>query len=129
MICKTLKFKDIEGKEHEIKAFFHLNDADLGELSVYKKGGLKAYMEQCMDTEDGYGAVKFLKTMVEKAYGKKVRDPELGTIFMKDPAETAKFINSEAYAVLFNELMSNADVASEFINGLVATAAPSEENA
>lgn len=124
MISKTLKFKDIEGKEHEIKAYFHLNEADIGELTVYKKGGLKAYMEQCLDTDNNYGAVIFLRKMVEKSFGKKVRDPEYGMIFMKDEEETKKFMNSEAYSALFSELMQNEQNAADFINGLAATAEP-----
>lgn len=127
MIKKTLTFKDIEGKEHTIDAYFHLNEADLSELAVYKKGGLKAYMEACLDTDDNYGTIMFFKKMIETAYGKKVRDPELGTIFMKDPIETAKFMNSEAYVVLLKEIMKDEQIAANFINGLATTGEPATE--
>lgn len=127
MIKKTLTFKDIEGKEHTIDAYFHLNEADTSELSIYKKGGLKAYMEQCLDTEDEYGTYVFFKTMIEKSYGKKVRDPEFGTIFMKDPYETSKFMNSEAFPVFLKSIMETEQTAADFINGLVATSDTAKE--
>lgn len=127
MISKTLKFKDINGEAREIKAYFHINEAEQAELSVYKKGGLKAYMEQCLDSDNSYGVVTFLKTMIAKAYGRKVRDPEYGTIFMKDEEETKKFINSEAYSVLFMELMSDEKKAIDFINSLTATSTPTTD--
>jgi len=124
MISKTIKFKDIEGNEKTIKAYFNLNEGDQAQLSLLKKGGLKAYMEQCLDTEDGYGVATFLRTMIAKSYGKKVRDPELGVIFMKDEAETAKFMNSEAFSKFFTDLLQDEKLATEFINGL-----PSSVNA
>jgi hypothetical protein len=124
MISKTIKFKDIEGNEKTIKAYFNLNEGDQAQLSLLKKGGLKAYMEQCLDTEDGYGVATFLRVMIEKSYGKKVRDPELGVIFMKDEAETAKFMNSEAFSKFFTDLLQDEKLATEFINGL-----PSSVNA
>ena len=37
---------------------------------------------------------------------------------MKDPADTAKFMNSEAYSSLFMELLSDEKKAIEFINGM-----------
>ena len=127
MISKTIKFKDIDGNNKEIKAYFNLSEADQAELSLLKKGGLKAYMEQCLDAEDGHGVVTFLRTMIEKSYGKKIRDPEYGTIFMKDPDETKKFINSEAFSTLFMELLNNEKMATDFINCLPVSVNALEE--
>lgn len=127
MISKKISFKDMNGEEREITAYFNLSEADQAELSLIRKGGLKAYMEQCLDLDDDLGVVKFFRTMIEKSFGKKVRDPEYGLIFMKDPIETAKFMNSNAYTELFKELMSNEKVAIEFIKGLPEAPISDEE--
>ena len=52
------------------------------------------------------------------AYGEKTID---GRGFQKSPQVTTAFLQSGAYDALFTELVTNADTAAQFMNGVLDT--------
>ena len=59
--------------------------------------------------------MKFFEMIISMAYGEKSED---GERFVKSPALSEAFMQTEAYNQLFTELLTNAEKASKFINSV-----------
>ena len=69
-----------------------------------------------MCIRDRPSIVKTFKQIILKAYGEKSPD---GRRFIKSEELSREFSQTEAYSQLYMELATNADSASEFVNGIV----------
>lgn len=119
MLKKKIKYTDYNGVEREETFYFNLNKAEVAEMELEVKGGLSAVIERIVETEDRPKLISIFKNLILKAYGVKSDD---GKRFIKTQELRDEFEQSEAYAELFMELASNADAASDFINGIVPPA-------
>ena len=77
-------------------------------------------VKRIVAAQDQPTLMKIFKEFILKAYGEKSAD---GKRFMKIDENgrplSAIFEQTEAYSVLYMELVTNADAAAEFINGVV----------
>lgn len=119
MLKKTFTYTDYNGIERTEDHFFNLTKAELMEMELSTTGGLAEYIQRIVSAQDAPAIVKVFKELVLKAYGKKSDD---GRRFIKSQALSDEFSQTEAYSQLFMELATNADAASEFINGIVPKA-------
>jgi len=85
-------------------------------MEVSHKGGLSNALEEIVKSEDGKQIISQFKMLILKAYGHRSED---GKRFSKSDAISEEFVSSEAYSALFMELVTDADKAGEFINGIV----------
>lgn len=114
MLKKTITSKNLFTNEDETEDFyFNLTQAELIELEMSTKGGLEGTITELQRTQNGNDIIDFFKVILRKAYGTRV-----GGRFIKDPDEFRAFEASPAYSVLFMELVTNAEAAAEFVNGL-----------
>ena len=60
--------------------------------------------------------MELFKELLQKSYGVKSDD---GKRFIKSKELTEAFVQTEAYSELFVILASNADEATEFVNGII----------
>lgn len=116
MLKKTVKYKDFNDEETEEDLFFNLTRAELVELEMSHEGGLSASMQRLIDTEDGNAIMKEMKNIILMSYGKKSLD---GKRFVKNAQLREEFESSKAYDELFISLVTDADQAAAFINGIV----------
>jgi hypothetical protein len=116
LLKKSITFEDLNGQEVTEDHFFHLSKADLVEMELSQEGGLSKKLEEVVESGDGKSIIETFKKLVLDAYGKKSDD---GRRFIKTPELRAEFEGSEAYSALFMELVTNADAAAEFVNGIV----------
>lgn len=116
MIKKTIKYVDYNGNEREEDFYFNLSKAELVEMRFSKQGGLEEYIKKIIDANDQNELIQLFKDLVLKAYGKKSDD---GRRFIKSEEIREDFVQTEAYSNLFMDLATNADAASEFVNGIV----------
>ncbi len=79
-------------------------------------GGLKERLERIVKTQDQPAILREFKKLILMAYGEKSDD---GKQFMKSEEISKRFECTEAYSNLFMELATDADKASEFVNGIV----------
>ena len=86
------------------------------EMEMGTAGGLAEMLQNIVNAQDGPAIIKTFKELVLKAYGEKTPD---GKYFRKSPEISEAFSQTEAYSDLFMELATNADYASEFVNGIV----------
>lgn len=116
MLKKDITYTDFNGNERTETFYFNLTQAELVELEVSHEGGLKESLEKIVAAEDGAKIIAEMKSIVLKAYGVKSAD---GKHFIKNDQLRQEFEGSEAYSVLFMEMVTQAESATEFVNGVV----------
>lgn len=116
MITKTIKYTDYDGNEREEKFMFNLNKAELSELQWSTVGGLEEMVKRIISENDNGRIIAIFKDIILRAYGEKSID---GKHFVKSKELSTAFSQTEAYPILFMELASNAQAATEFVNGIV----------
>lgn len=115
MYKKVIKYTDYNGNEKTKECWFNLNKAELLKLQMSVKGGYQDYVQRIIDAEDHPTLVAIFEDLIRLTFG--VRTPEGG--FAKPREAYEEFITTEAYSELFIELATNAQAASEFINGVI----------
>lgn len=116
MLKKTITYTDFNGDEVSEDFFFHLSKAELVELEFSQEGGLSEGLKKIIATEDGKEIMRVIKDFILKAYGKKSYD---GRRFIKNQQLREEFESSEAYSVLFMELITDPEASITFMNGIV----------
>lgn len=116
MLKKTITYEDFNGEEVSEDFFFHLSKAELVELELSHTGGLSAALERIIAAEDGKAIVAEFKNIILGAYGQRSMD---GKRFIKNQQLRDEFESTEAYSVLFMELLQNTEAAVEFVNGII----------
>lgn len=116
MLKKTITYTDYNGNERKEDFYFNLNKAEIAEMELEVKGGMSAMLQEITAAQDTPSLIKVFKNLILKSYGKKSPD---GIRFIKSQELRDEFEQSEAYSELFMELATNADAASEFVNGII----------
>lgn len=116
MIKKTVTYTDYDGVERTENFYFHLSEAELLEMEFSASGGFTKMIEKLIETKDAPRIMSIFKEMLLKSYGEKSAD---GRRFIKSEALSTEFSQTPAYTKLFVELATNAEAATEFVNGLV----------
>jgi hypothetical protein len=116
VLKKTITYEDFNGETVSEDFFFHLSKAELVEMELSHEGGLAESLKRIVAAEDGKGIVAEFKNIILSAYGKRSDD---GKRFIKNQAIREEFESTEAYSVLFMELVTDTDAAIVFVNGVV----------
>lgn len=116
MLKKTIKYTDYNGVEKTRDFYFNLSKAEIAEMELETPGGLSAYLKRITEAQDTPSLVKIFKELILKSYGVKSDD---GERFIKNAQIRDEFAQTDAYSELFMELASNAEIASEFVNGII----------
>ncbi len=116
MLKKTITYNDYNGAERTEDFYFNLTEAEVVEMQYSIGGGLKERLERIVKTQDQPAILREFKKLILMAYGEKSDD---GKQFMKSEEISKRFECTEAYSNLFMELATDADKASEFVNGIV----------
>lgn len=116
MLKKNIKYVDYDGNERTEDFYFNLNKAEVIELQLGTVGGLTKTLEKIVQEKDASRIIEYFKTLILKAYGEKSAD---GRRFIKSQELRDTFEQTEAYSELFMELASNAQMAAEFVNGVL----------
>lgn len=123
MIKKTITFVDYDDNERKEDFWFNLSKAELIEMQMSINGGLEKLLQQIVKTQDSKRLMELLKEIIMKAYGQKSLD---GRRFIKSQELSEEFVQTEAYSELLTELLSDADKAAAFINGIIPKALADE---
>lgn len=116
MLKKTIAYTDYNGVERKEDFYFNLTKAEIMEMEMSTAGGLGEMINKVVATQDSVAIIKIFKDLVLKAYGEKSAD---GKRFIKSKELSDAFSQTEAYSNLFMELATDADAASNFVNGIV----------
>ena len=116
MIKKTISYTDYDGNERKEDFYFNLSKPELIEMQTSEAGGLEKKIEKITQEQDVAKIIELMKEIIQKSYGVKSDD---GKRFIKNQDILDEFMQSEAYSELFMELATDANAASDFINGIL----------
>ena len=117
MLCKKIKYIDYNGVEREEEFYFNLSKAEIMKwLTTNGAYTIDTVINKMIETENVRDMVGEFEFLIQTAYGEKSMD---GKRFIKSPEVKANFIESEAYSVLFMELVGDAKKASDFFNAII----------
>lgn len=116
MLKKTITYEDFNGNQLTEDFYFNLTKAEIAEMELEVPGGLTATLEKITKAQDTPTLIKIFKDLILRSYGVKSDD---GKRFIKGHKMREEFEQHAAYSVLFMELATNAEAASEFVNGIV----------
>ena len=115
-----IKWTDFDGNEREEEFRFHLSKGELLDWQMSEYGGLDKLIQKIIDTKDQVKLWEYFKKIVLESYGEKSAD---GRNFIKKDPNGNKlvddFVTTEAYSILMMDLISDADKAAEFVNGIL----------
>lgn len=116
MIKKTVTYKDLNGKERTETFYFHYFESEIMDMEMSEEGGLAERIQRIIDAKDQASLLKVIKKFVIDAYGVKSDD---GRRFNKSPEVKAAFVECPAYSKIYMELLTNDELAAEFVNKVV----------
>lgn len=116
MIKKTVTYKDFNDVERTEHHYFHFSQAELLDMELGTDGGFVERVQAMIDAKNQKELLQFIKKFVYDAYG--VKSPD-GRRFIKNEEVKTEFVESPAYSIIFMELVTNDEVAAEFVNGVI----------
>lgn len=116
MLKKTIKFTDYNGVERTEDFFFNLTKAEIMKLEMGTTGGLAEAINEVIAKQDVPRILEIFEEIIAKAYGEKSAD---GRRFEKSAELSTAFMETEAYSELFMELVTDAEAANKFMEGII----------
>lgn len=116
MLKKTITYTDYNDAERTEDFFFNLTQTELIEWEIGVEGGLSETINKIVNTQDPSKLIGYFKELVLRSYGEKSDD---GRRFVKSKDISEAFSQTEAFNKLYMELVMDADVAADFINGIL----------
>lgn len=110
---ETIQYRDLDGNKVEDLFEFSLNSAEVAEMEVSIKGGLKNYLEKVIREDNQAEILKAFKDILTKSIG---RRSDNGKMFLKTEDIRNEFLYSGAYEVMFFRMISDANYAANFVN-------------
>lgn len=118
MLKKEITFEDFEGNKVTKNFYFNITRAEAIEMDASAAGGLQNYAKVLSENKSPARTIALVKELILKAYGEKSED---GLRFMKSPEISASFAATDAYSVLFTELLTNTQSLIDFFVGIAPT--------
>lgn len=116
MIKKTITYKDFNGNDRTEEFYFNLTKAEVTRMEMSTTGGMAEMIQRVIAAQDAPSLIQIFEEMIQKSYGVKTPD---GRGFTKRKEDLENFMATEAYSQLFMELVTDADSAAEFVNGII----------
>lgn len=116
MLKKLIEYTDYNGTVRKENFYFNMNEAEVMEMETEVTGGMRQLLTLIMEKQDIPKLMAAFKAIILKAYGEKSPD---GRLFNKSEELSNAFTHTEAYNVLYMELLSDAKKAADFINAIM----------
>lgn len=117
MFKHNIEYTDFNGNERKEDFYFHLSLPEVTRLEAEMGGKrIDEYTKELASSMDVKKLLDFLEKVILNSYGKKTTD---GKSFHKSKDLREEFENSQAYAEMFEELLTNPELARKFGEGVV----------
>ena len=116
MLKKTIVYKDWNDVERTEDHYFNLDKREVVKLQSSVKGGLDVHVKAIAAGMNGAGIMEFFENFIRMSYGVKSED---GRRFMKSDEISREFMETRAYDVLFEEIVTDAKAAAAFFNAVM----------
>ena len=115
MLKKTITYTDYNGSQRSEEFYFNLTKSEIVKMQTSVKGGYDAQLKSIASGMNGAGIMEFFENLIKQSYGEKSDD---GRRFLKSEDISLSFMQSPAYEVLFEELVTDDKAAAAFVNGI-----------
>jgi len=116
MLKKTITYEDLDGNPITEDFYFNLSKAELAEMELAVQGGLSEHLQKIVKSQDGGEIIATFKKIIGDSIGRRSED---GKRFIKSEEIKQEFFQSDAYSALFMDLVTDADAAANFVNGIM----------
>ena len=116
MIKKTVTYTDYNGEQRTETFYFHYTEAEILDMEMSEEGSFADRIQRIIDAKDKTALMKLIKKFVIDEYGVKSED---GKRFMKNDELKTAFLECPAYSDIFMEMVTNDEIAAEFVNGVI----------
>lgn len=120
MLKRTFTYENFDGQEVSDDYYFNLTKAEIMELELSAYGGLEMMIKRLIEEKNSEEIVKIFKKIILMSVGEKSYD---GKRFIKNDEIRNNFYQTEAYSMLFCELVQDPEKANEFLNAVIPKAA------
>ena len=112
-----ITYTDYDGNVRTEDFYFNLSKAEIIKwLTTSGDYTLDKMIDKLTKQRNGKEIMKIFEDLIYQAYGEKSLD---GRRFIKDDEVKRNFIETEAYSVLFTQLVTDAQAATRFINSII----------
>ena len=116
MLKKTMTYTDFNGEEKTEDFYFHLTEAEVANMEIDSEGGMSNKLRRIINSKDTTKLKEYFQSIILKAYGEKTDD---GKHFIKNDKVSEMFSYTQAYSDLWMELITDADAAAKFVEGIM----------
>lgn len=116
MFKKTYTYTDYNSVERTESFYFHFTEAEILDMEMSTEGGFAERVQRIIDAKDQAALMKLIKQFVIDAYGVKSDD---GRRFIKNEEVKTAFLECPAFSDIFMDMVTNDELAAEFINGVI----------
>lgn len=116
MLKKTITYTDFNDVERKEDFYFNLSKTELTEMETSVDSGMAEMLKKIVDSGNGKEMFSVFKKIILASVGVKSED---GKRFFKNEEIANDFVSSPAFDVLFMSLATDADLAAEFIKGII----------
>ena len=116
MLKKTVTYVDYNGNTRTEDFYFNLTKAELTEMNLSTTGGLEQMIRDIVSAQDTPKIIAIFKELLLKAYGVKSAD---GRRFIKSKELSTEFSQTEAFPIIYMELLTEEGSADKFMTGIL----------
>lgn len=116
MFKKQIAYTDFNGTERKENFYFHMSLPEAARMEAKFNGmTVEEYATSLSEDKNTDRMIAFVEDIILSSYGKKSDD---GKSFLKTPEIRTNFEYSQAYAELFEELITSPETARAFAEGI-----------
>lgn len=117
MLKKVIDYEDYNGTKRSEDHYFHMNKSEIIKwLTTSGDYTLDQMLMRIIKERNGKEIMSVFEDLIRISYGRKSVD---GRRFEKNEEIWNDFYQTEAYSILFTELVTDAEKAVEFLNGIL----------
>ncbi len=111
MFKHNITYVDFNGNERKEDLYFHLSLPEVTRLQAEIGTDIETHVKDLISNQDMNQLLAFLERILLNSYGQKTSD---GKSFHKSKAIRDEFEYSQAYAEIFEQFMTNPELAKKF---------------
>ena len=113
---EVITYNDLNGVSRTEDFYFDLSKPEIVKMQASAKGGYDVQLRSIAADLNGAKIMEFFENFISKAYGEKSED---GRRFMKSDEISRSFMETPAYEVLFEKLVTDDKYAADFVNAVM----------
>lgn len=116
MLKQTITYVDFNGEDVTEDLYFHLNKAEVLNLTADVGGDLGEFAQQLAKSGNLKAMLNFIQDIIARSYGERSVD---GKHFHKNDKIREDFENTQAFAELFARFIEHPEQVKDFAEGLI----------